>query len=43
MLRVCYKLGPTVDSRLTITGEILKRTVNALDQTVSTQAHSLLL
>lgn len=43
LLRGCYKLGPSVDTRLPITGEILIKIVNSLDQTVSTRAHSLLL
>lgn len=43
LLRGCYKLGPSVDTRLPITGEILKKLVNSLDQSVSTRAHSLLL
>lgn len=43
MLRGCYKLGPTVDTRLPITGEILKSIINALSHTVTNQAQSLLL
>ena len=43
MLKGCYKLGASVDTRLPITGEISKSIVNALCHTVPNQAQSILL
>lgn len=43
MLKGCHKVGPTVDSRLPITGEILTKIVNALRHTIPDHAQMLLL
>lgn len=42
MLKGCHKVGPTVDSRLPITGEILIKIVNALRHTIPNHAQMLL-